>query len=232
MAIYRVLDIETTGVDPEADKVIEVGSVDFNGDDKSLANAMEQLIDPKIAIPPTSSAVHHLTMRDLKGKPLLKDVLPTFEGADFYVAHNASFEQSFLPTLKPWICTYKTALRVWPDAPAHSNQALRYWLELIDLPPLEASTTMMHRALPDALVTAMIFHQLTEKVSYDQMLEWSSKPALLAKVAFGKHRGSRWYDMPRDYLGWIVTQKFDENVMFTAKYYLENPDVQKKLQQA
>ena len=44
-------------------------------------------------------------------------------------AHNADFETKFFEPMLPVICTYKAALRVWPDAPSHSNGALRYWLE-------------------------------------------------------------------------------------------------------
>jgi hypothetical protein len=32
----------------------------------------------------------------------------------------------FVCNFGPWICTYKCALRVWPDLDGHSNQELRY----------------------------------------------------------------------------------------------------------
>ncbi len=43
------------------------------------------------------------------------------------------------------------AMHVWPDAPRHSNQVLRYWRNLV----LDNALAMLpHRAGPDAWVTA------------------------------------------------------------------------------
>ena len=51
---------------------------------------------------------------------------------------------------------------------------------------------------------------------------WSSGPALLAKVGFGKHRGKRWSEVPADYLQWLVKSDMDDrNVRATAKHYLK-----------
>jgi exodeoxyribonuclease X len=47
----------------------------------------------------------------------------------------SSFERSFLERHfgdAIWVCTYKCALRIWPDLPSHGNQALRYHLGLIN----------------------------------------------------------------------------------------------------
>jgi DNA polymerase III epsilon subunit-like protein len=52
----RVIDIETTGVDPLADAIIEIGSVDVLKDG-SIANRRSTLVRPPIPVPPESSAV-------------------------------------------------------------------------------------------------------------------------------------------------------------------------------
>jgi hypothetical protein len=61
-------------------------------------------------------------------------VIDRFRGADVYVAHNCEFESSFFAAqgieLGPWICSYKCALRVWPELDGHSNQELRYARDL------------------------------------------------------------------------------------------------------
>ena len=45
-------------------------------------------------------------------------------------AHRASFEQRHctpdLTGSADWVCTWKCALRLWPDLPRFSNQMLRY----------------------------------------------------------------------------------------------------------
>jgi exodeoxyribonuclease X len=128
----RVIDCETTGTDAAVDAVIEIASVDVLADG-TITNRQEALICPPIPVPSEASAVHHLLYQDLTGKPALRDVLPMFQGAQAYVAHKAEFEQAFLGEHLGealWVCTWKCALRIWPDAKSHSNQALRYRLGL------------------------------------------------------------------------------------------------------
>ena len=110
-------------------------------------------------------------------------------------------------------------MRVWPDAPAHNNQALRYWLKPKGLSPLVASTA--HRALPDAYVTAFILRELLELATVEELITLTNEPVLLLRVAFGKHRGAEWGDVPSDYLAWIVEKSdLNEDVKFTASYHL------------
>ena len=139
-----------------------------------------------------------------------------------YAAHNARFEQKFItPEMtfgRPWICTYKCALRAWPDAPSHSNQALRYWLKL---PVDRAECRDVHRAVPDAIVTAHLLNELLKETDIGHLRDWSRKPAVLVKVGFGKHFGLKWADVPTDYLDWIIKQQMDEDVLYTANTILE-----------
>lgn len=40
---------------------------------------------------------------------------------------------------------------------------------------------------------------------------------------FGKHKGTLWSQVPRDYLDWVVNKSdfTDEDVLYTARHYLE-----------
>jgi hypothetical protein len=129
--MIRVIDIETTGIDPAADAIIEIASVDMLRGG-GITNAMDTLVRPGKPIPPGASAIHHIIDEDLKDAPAFSEVIDRFRGADAYVAHNCEFESSFFAAqgieLGPWICTYKCALRVWPELDGHSNQELRYAL--------------------------------------------------------------------------------------------------------
>jgi hypothetical protein len=116
------------------------------------------------------------------------------------VAHNCAFKRMFLPDDvtggQPWICTYKAALHVWPDAPKHSNKVLRYWRGLA----LDAALAMPpHRAGPDAWVTANILSDLLKFASVAQMIEWTSQPRPMPVITFGKHKGTAWADVPADH---------------------------------
>jgi exodeoxyribonuclease X len=222
-----VIDIETTGTNPVADAIIEIASVDVLADG-TIANWQEALVCPPIPVPPEASAVHHLTYEDLMGKPPLNDTLPMFQGADAYVAHHADFERSFLGERfgdAAWVCTYKCALRVWPDFPFHGNQVLRYRLGLANPFGIDRKNLVPHRALSDAIVTAAIFVELTKRAKWSDLVQWSSEPALHTRFNFGKHRGER-YDAHLDYCEWMLSEPdMDAGVRFSAEYWLEKTKV-------
>ena len=89
------------------------------------------------------------------------------------------------------ICTYKAALRAWPDAPSHSNGALRYWLEDQGLIAIDHTLTQpVHRAGPDAYVTAHILLALFNAGHTGlEMIAWTKEPRLLPTCPIGKFRG-------------------------------------------
>jgi exodeoxyribonuclease X len=217
--MFRLIDLETTGFEPDEDEIVEIASVDVS-EAGVISNPMEDLVNPGFPIPPESSAVHHLIDEDVATAGKLSEVLPHYvDPALIYVAHNAKFEKSFLTDLPEvhWLCTYKAAARVWPEAPSHSNQVLRYWLKL----NVPRDIGMAHRALPDCYVTAELLSRLLEKASLDDMLRWTNMPVLKRKCAFGKHVGTDWAEVPKDYLQWIVRNgTFDEDTMYTAKVHL------------
>jgi exodeoxyribonuclease X len=170
----RVIDIETTGIDPETDAIIEIASVDLLKDG-TIANQRSALVRPPIPVPPESSAVHHLIDEDLAFAPQLDEVLDQFRGADAYVAHNADFERSFLQRHlgdAVWACTYKSALRIWPDLPSHSNQALRYRLGLVNPFNIDRHTLSPHRALSDAIVTAAVFNEIAKHATWPELKKY------------------------------------------------------------
>ena len=66
--MIRVIDIETTGIDPAADAIIEIASVDMVRGG-GITNAMDTLVRPGKPIPPGASAIHHIIDEDLKDAP-------------------------------------------------------------------------------------------------------------------------------------------------------------------
>jgi exodeoxyribonuclease X len=170
----RIIDLETTGTTAD-DTVVEIAAVDLVGADIVIVGS--DLVRPWTAIPPQASAVHHITNEDVERCKPLEDHLPHYLdefrafGVDVFASHNWRFEAQWLEDKlegRPAICTYKCALRVWPNAPAHNNQALRYWLRPRGLNPMIASSS--HRALPDAYVTAFILRELLEAATLDELL--------------------------------------------------------------
>jgi exodeoxyribonuclease X len=221
----RVIDFETTGLPPEAD-VVEAAYIDvvIGGQNTfHLDRSWRSFIYTSKSIKVEARAAHHIRDSDLIDGPLWKVVEPGLMHADMlYAAHHIDFEKAFFnPNDSRWVCTYKCALRLWPNAPSHSNQVLRYFLNDCDpgndgMPP--------HRALPDCRVTALILIQCLQVVNLDivKLVQWSSEPALLPRVPMGKHREKLWSEVPTDYLEWVLRSEFDSAVMHTARVELKN----------
>lgn len=210
-----VIDTETTGVDEDA-RLVEIGAVVLSRDedDNIEKYPKSDLVNPGIPIPPTASAIHHITDDMVADMPAARDVFQDY-CYDYYVAHNAAFDLRFLEHLGGrWICTMKCAYEKWHDAPGYSNQVLRYWL---DLPSPPERAGYPHRALYDSYVTAELFMRLMDEgMGISEMLKISARPRLLREIPFGKHAGTKFTDLPPDYIDWMRKQKdWDEDVQYT-----------------
>lgn len=228
MRLIRVIDIETTGIDPASSEIIEIASVDMVRGG-GITNAMDTLVRPTKPIPPAASAIHHIVDEDVKDAPSFSDVIARFKGADFYVAHNCDFEQSFFAArgiqLGPWICTYKSALRVWPELDGHSNQELRYALgRATPFPGFERGVISPHRAAFDVVVTAAVFEELIKQARWGKLVQWSAEHALHTRFHFGKYRGKRYQEIATSdpaYLQWIIEKsELEEGIKHSAKHWL------------
>jgi exodeoxyribonuclease X len=227
--IVRVIDYETTGLaEAPGSEIIELGRVDIDLRTRAIGNLWRSFANPRGPIPPDVKAVHHILEEELAGAPSLRDLWPLFwDGcgpADIIAAHNAGFEKHFHSgDGRPWIDTYKCALTLWPDAPAHSNQTLRYWLDLDRSASFDRAIAMPpHRALPDAYVTAHLLVRMLAECSVSDLVTISGKPALLSKLTFGKHRGMKFSEVPIDYLQWIRDKSdLNEDVKFSAAHWLQ-----------
>lgn len=220
----RVIDFETTGLEPPA-QVVEVGICDLEqcGDGTWEVGEPESWLCGGVdAMPPEVRAVHHISLIDLEGSPPF-DRSRLFDGAptpSALVAHNYEFEARFLGEHGlPTICTLKAALRVWPDAPGHSNQVLRYWLEDRGLLSLDDAQAMPpHRAGPDAYVTAHILKALfAAGATGREMVAWTAEPRIMARLPFGKHKGAAWSAVPADYLAWAMRSELDDDFKWNAQ---------------
>lgn len=225
MKIARVIDYETTGTPEDAGaEIIEFGRIDVDLVTREIGNGWRSFARPRGPIPAVTKAVHHITEDEVVNAPDARELWDAvYDGCaetDVLVAHNAKFEMHFhAGDGRPWIDTYKVARVVWPDAPTHSNQGLRYWLDLA-VDPAEA--TPPHRALPDAYVTAHLFVRLLAEKTPDEMILISKYPALLKVMNFGKHRGTTFEAAPIDYLEWIRDKsEMDEDTKFSARYWLQ-----------
>lgn len=213
MTIIRVIDFETCGMEPPAE-VVEYGFCDLvkGADGTWTAGQPGSVLHGVQAIPPEVRAVHHITLAEVAGRPAF-DAIAALEAAGHcaaIAAHNMAFEEQWLRVegMAPKLCTLKAALRVWPDAPSHSNGVLRYWLEDRGLLSLDHETAMPpHRAGPDAYVTAHILKALfAAGATGKDMVAWTKEPRLLPTCPIGKFRGKAWAEVEAGFLTWMLAQ--------------------------
>lgn len=179
------------------------------------------LVNPGRPIPPVTMVVHHIMDEDVVDAPFWRNAAPSVLRPDGGVvalaAHRASFEQRFCtPYLSGgarWICTWKCALRLWPGSPSFSNQVLRYWRKPKGLD--RATGLPVHRAMPDAYVTAHHLRDMLNAASVAQLLEWSDLPGLLPRVPAGVDRGRGWDELDDETLRRLASDR-DEDVRYSA----------------
>lgn len=226
MQKIRVVDFETTGFPDDAVRgICEVGFTDLSADWR-VSETTSFLVNPGHPIPSQTRAVHHISDEDVAGAitpdVALRTLMDGVGENDVFAAHNAKFEQAFFGGGgRRWICTMQGAKHLFPESPGHSNQTLRYWLDIDKDFDDPARAMPPHRAGPDTFVTAHILSRLVFASSVDELVRLTTAPVLLRDVTFGKHRGSKWAELPWDYLSWVANKSdLGADEKHTARHYL------------
>lgn len=94
---YAVIDIETTGLDPGNDRIIEIGGI-LHANGRNIST-FEVLINPGIPIKLDAARVNRINQSMLEGKPAIEEIIPDFLNFienSVLVAHNAEFDFGFI----------------------------------------------------------------------------------------------------------------------------------------
>ena len=178
------IDIETTGLDPNNDAIIEIGAVRFNG--TRIEDEWSTLIHPGRPIPSFISQLTGITNDMVRNAPSIREViadLAQFVGDAPVLGHNVSFDLAFLNRqnllrFNQVVDTYELASVLLPNASRYNLGALGQALGIL----LPAT----HRALDDARVTHAVYlrlldlaHQLpieliAEFVRQSEPFEWGA----------------------------------------------------------
>jgi len=156
------LDIETTGLDPKSDSVIEIGAVKFN--ENRVLDEFSTLINPRKPINSFITNLTGITNAMVMNAPLLADVYPeleTFIGDHPILGQNIGFDISFFQRYggfkqNPLIDTYEMAAVLLPGAPRYGLGSLSYQLGVV--------LSDAHRAINDARATMGVYNKLFEKL--------------------------------------------------------------------
>ena len=93
-----ILDTETTGLNFENDKIIEIGIVELV-DNVLTQNYFHEYINPEIEISLSAQKVHGISNEFLIGKPTFSNVVKKFLDFiknDTIIIHNAEFDTNFI----------------------------------------------------------------------------------------------------------------------------------------
>ena len=153
--VWVALDTETTGLEPESDRIIEVGAVKFRGDE--VLGVFQSFVNPGGRLSRFIRDYTGITQRDVDGAPAFSDVavnLLPFIGSAPVVGHNVGFDLGFLrshglPIDGPVSDTYDLGRVFLPGASYHSLTGLA---KELDVPVVRA-----HRAADDAETTRRVF---------------------------------------------------------------------------
>ena len=220
------LDTETTGRDENA-RLVQLAY-------KCGQEKLNFLFKPPVPITFEAMAVHHITNEMVENEKPFSEITRTYLqkllDENILVAHNAAFDVEILKregiNPKQVICTLKVVQNLF-DLSMYKLQFLRYNFGL------EIGQVRAHDAEGDIEVLEALFNYLFHYIGREnseaddgqiinQMLKWTDNPLLLRRIGFGKHKGTKFEELPKDYLQWLSGQKdLDEDLKYTINYYLQ-----------
>lgn len=169
---YVVFDLETTGISPNYDEVVEISALKVR--DGEVVEEFGTLVNPKRPIPYGASSVNGITDEMVANAPVFSEVLEQFfdfAGNDILVGHNIhTFDMKFL---------YRDSLRYFGQVP-DNDYVDTLMLARTCLPGLRhhrltdlaqhygLSTTGAHRALNDCYMNQQVFEHLAKEIKLQQ----------------------------------------------------------------
>jgi len=228
------IDLETTGLDPRNDEIIEVGVLitSFTNEDGfiNIDFTNNQLQQPNNPIDAEITKITGITNEDVKGKVinwhLLRDQLSS---ADLVICHNAYFDRNFLELQTPDF--FKSLIESKPFG-CSSNGV--NWKEFgYEGAKLEYLNFKMgyfyegHRALIDCYATLNLFiakpeafKELKEKVREKEYLICAQDASFAKKDAL-KKRNYRWSNgegnLPKSWWTTVPEKEYEEELSFLRK---------------
>ena len=160
---FICIDLETTGLNPKRDRIIEIGAVKVrNG---QIVDTFQQLINPKQQLEERVEILTGISSKELEGQQTIQEVLPSlreFLGEDVLLGHRVLFDYSFLKRAftnekisfeRKGIDTLKLARQFVTDTESKKLESLCKHYGIAH---------QAHRALGDALATVELYQKLVE----------------------------------------------------------------------
>lgn len=161
---YVCVDLETTGLNPKTDKIIEIGAVKVL--DGEIIDRFSSFVNPGRKLEERIVELTGIQDEDLVEAPLIEEVLPRileFIGDAYLLGHSVLFDFSFLKKAavnqkltfeREAIDTLKIARKYLADL---EHRSLDYLCDFYEI------SHNAHRALADAEATHVLYGKLLEK---------------------------------------------------------------------
>lgn len=160
--VYSVIDVETTGLNPKRDRIVEIAIYRFDG--KEVTEKFNSLVNPLRPISREASAVNGIDQSLVEDAPqfyeIAKQIVEITEGSIF-VAHNVRFDYSFIQKefrslgytfSRKQLCTAKLSKKLVPNLNSYSLKHLCHHFDIVNQAP--------HRAWGDTEATVELLRKL------------------------------------------------------------------------
>lgn len=157
---YVAIDIETTGLDPHFDEIIELAAIRIQ--DGIETDRFQSLVNPECEINEFIEDLTGITNAMLAEAPTLETALPqflAFVGKEVVVGHNVNFDINFLydraedlnlgPFSNDFVDTMRISRKLYPDLKHHTLSSI--------IVELKVGEAVEHRALADCVQTQKCF---------------------------------------------------------------------------
>ena len=167
---YTAFDLETTGLNPETNEIIEIGALKVR--DGKIVDRFMEFICPECDIPELAQEITGITNEMVCDSRCNKDVVTDFIKFcedDILIGHNVKFDYSFMKASavklglsfeKKGIDTLKIARKVHKDLESKSLASLCDYYNIVN--------PAAHRAYYDALSTAKLYQNLAHYFEEDE----------------------------------------------------------------
>jgi len=195
--ILVFFDLETTGLDAETDDVIEIGAIKTK--DNEVIEKFHSLIKPRKGLTKFITNLTGITeeeLKDAKDANEIKEPLNSFIKDYPLIAHNASFDKTFLEKLlsRPLdnlvFDTLELSRIFFPDMSSHSLQNL--------VKQLSITKVGSHRALGDTEMLLSLYRKiLSQKDKFPKKLLKTIKE-IIEDTNYDELLGDKWEDSEND----------------------------------
>jgi DNA polymerase III epsilon subunit family exonuclease len=156
------IDLETTGLSPEQDAIVEIGAVKFAGE--RVLDTFETFVSSRAPMPYRIQRLTGIKPEQIRSAPALGAVLPrlrAFLGDAPLVGHNVQFDVTFLRRVgaahhNPLVDTYELASMLLPSLRSYTLASVAE--------ALGVRSDTLHRALSDAQLSRAVFLALLQRL--------------------------------------------------------------------